>query len=485
MRLAVCALSAVLLSGCSWLGGGSGFNDGFGSSGSSHGAFGANCAPGQAVSYGQVGSAGCVGGAYGVGQGFAGQGFGGQGFAGQGFAGQGFGGQGFAGQGFGGQGFAGQGFAGQGFGGQGFAGQGFTGQGFGGQGFAGQGVAGQGFGGQGFTGQGFAGQGFGATGFGPGAVGAGLTAQGIGGTFNGGNFGTGGVTTLGQAAPFGAAAFGGNVVGSQLTNGQFVNGAAVQNVVGAPIFVPQPFAAPFGVPQLRGVGAALPFGFEVFGGTEFEVGGTLATRREESPSFGGGGRAGAFDDISYSDAFGPGYTIGGATTYDISRNTTLLGQFAFSEKNGRTVDTGSFQSGVFDAAGQFTPDIGSATPRDLNGELGDLRQYTVEAGVRQYVGNNFSPLRPYVAATGGFTYNNDVDLTQTFADDGTVFDQSEFIDNGWRPTAAALAGAEFAVGPRSAIGIESGIRWRDNLDATSDAEDRWSIPLRLRGRVAF
>jgi len=463
MRLAVCALSAVLLSGCSWLGGGgSGFNDGFGAS---SGAYGANCAPGQAISYGQAGAyggAGCVGGAYGVGQGFGGQGFAGQGFAGQGFAGQGFGGQGFAGQGF----------TGQGFGDQGFAGQGFAGQGFGGQGFAAPGFAGQGFGQAGF----------GQTGFGPGAVGAGLTAQGIGGQFNGGNFGTGGVTTLGSAAPFGAAALGGGIVGSQLANGQFVNGAAVQNVVGAPIFVPQPFAQPFGVPQLRGVGAPLPFGFEVFGGTEFDVDGTLATREVISPSFGGGGQAGTFPAVSYSDAFSDGYTIGGAGTFDVSRNTTLLGQFSFSEKNGRTVDTGSFQAGTFNSAGVFTP-IDPA-PRDLEGEFSDLRQYTIEGGVRQYVGGN-TALRPYVGATGGFAYNNDVDLRQTFVADGTVFDDSEFIQSGWRPTASAVAGAELAVGPRSAIGIESGIRWRDNLVANTDADDRWSIPVKLRGRVAF
>ncbi len=408
MRLAVCALSAVLLSGCSWLGGGgSSFSDGFGAS---NGSYGANCAPGQAISYGQYGQdVGCAGGAYGVGQGFAEQGFGGQGFAGQGF---------------------------------------------------------------------------GQAGFGPGAVGAGLAAQGIGGQFNGAGFGGNGVTTLGAAAPFGAAAFGGGVIGSQLNNGQFVNGAAVQNVVGAPIFVPQPFAAPFGVPQLRGVGAALPFGFEVFGGTEFDIGGTLASRKEVSPSFGGGGLAGTFPAVSYSDAFSDGYTLGGAGTFDVSRNTTLIGQASFSQKDGRTVDTGSFQSGTFDSAGVFTPDIGSATPRNLVGEFSDLEQYTLEAGVRQYVGNN-SALRPYVGATGGFTYNNDVDLRQTFVDDGSVFDDSQFIESGWRPTAAGIVGAEMAVGPRSAIGIESGIRWRDNLNANSDADDRWSIPLKLRGRVAF
>ena len=43
-----------------------------------------------------------------------------------------------------------------------------------------------------------------------------------------------------------------------------------------------------------------------------------------------------------------------------------------------------------------------------------------------------------------------------------------------------------AVGQRGAIGIESGIRWTDGLTTESGgADDQWSIPLNLRGRVAF
>jgi len=88
-------------------------------------------------------------------------------------------------------------------------------------------------------------------------------------------------------------------------------------------------------------------------------------------------------------------------------------------------------------------------------------------------------------ATAGFAYNNDVTLTQTYVDDGTLFNEQEFIDSGWRPTAAGVVGAEMAVGPRAAIGVETGLRWRDNLKANSDAEDRISIPVKLRGRLAF
>jgi len=42
-----------------------------------------------------------------------------------------------------------------------------------------------------------------------------------------------------------------------------------------------------------------------------------------------------------------------------------------------------------------------------------------------------------------------------------------------------------ALGHRAAIGVESGIRWRDNLKTNVDSEDRFSIPVKLRGRVSF
>ena len=496
MRLAACALAAVLLSGCSWLGTG-GQSNGFGTSG---GAYGANCAPVQSASYGQYGQQfgqygqvashgggfgfdpSCAGGSYGVAQGYGAQGFGQGGFGQAGFGQGGFG----AG--------AGQGGFGAGVGQAGFGQGGFGQGGFGaGAGQAGFGQAG--FGQAGFGQAGFGQAGFGQGGFGQGVVAPGLAAQGIGGGFGGNTaFANGGVTTLGAGAPFGASTFGGNVVGTQFDNGQFVNGAAVQNVVGAPIFVPQPFAAPFGVPQLRGVGAALPFGFEVFGGTEFDIDGTAFNGRERSPSDPGNGGpstgvAGEFSDADFDDVFSDGYTFGGAATYDISRNTTLIASGAFSNKNGRTVDSGSFQSGTFTTTppdlANFTPDIGSVD-RDLEASFSDLEQYTLEAGVRQYVGNGFG-LRPYVGATGGFTYNNDVDITQTFTDTGEVFSPTtEFIDSGWRPTAAGIVGAELAVGPRAAIGVETGIRWRDGLKGDIvNNDDRFSIPLNLRGRLAF
>ena len=222
-------------------------------------------------------------------------------------------------------------------------------------------------------------------------------------------------------------------------------------------------------------------------GTEFNIGGDLSDARPGGPASGGGGLAAPTPEVSYDDAFGDLYTVGGTAEYDISRDTTLLGTFVYGEADGNSVENfGAFTPGTFDPQGNFTATTGpgSAT-RNLTGEFSDLETYTIEGGVRKYVGYN-NVFRPYVTGKAGARRNNSVTLTQVDVADGSVFNESEFIDSGWNPTAAGLVGAEVAVGQRGAIGIESGIRWTDGLDvAGGGADDQWSIPLNLRGRVAF
>ncbi|MEP3889321.1 MAG: hypothetical protein ABJN69_02570 [Hellea sp.] len=449
MRLAVCALSAVLLSGCSWLGMG-GSNAGYGQAG---GAYGVNCGPTGAGYYNG-------GGAYGA-------------AAGCGAAG----GYGVAGHGFNG---AGAGYGAAGYGGQ--AGYG-AGAGYGAAGYGGQ--AGYG-----------AGAGYGSAGYGAGmgGVGAGLAANGVGGYgangygiqgFQGAYGASGGVTTLGSNAAYGSAVYGQNVVGTQYANGQYVQGAGVQTIQGAPYYVPQPYPAYYGVPQLRGVGAALPFAIEAGIGTEFDIGGDLFGGKEAGPNgtdfASSTGEVGELDAVSYNDAFKKGVSLGGNLAYDVSRNTTLIGGVGYSKRNGQSFENGTFTPGTYDTAGVFTA---SGPVENVTAEYSDLEEWKLEGGVRQYMGYN-PTFRPYVGATGGFTHNNSVNLNQT-SDGATALDfDQEYIDSGWRPTAAGVIGAEMAVGPRAALGVETGIRWRDNLDTVAKSEDRWSIPVSLRGRVAF
>ena len=119
-----------------------------------------------------------------------------------------------------------------------------------------------------------------------------------------------------------------------------------------------------------------------------------------------------------------------------------------------------------------------------------MEQFTLEGGVRQYLGgwnNGVSGLRPYVGATGGFTHNNDVNLTQSSATLMPVGSNVQpYLDSGWAPTASGVIGAEMQVGARTAIGVETGIRWRDDIGSNVvQQEDRWSVPLKLRGRISF
>ncbi|MGJ8558644.1 MAG: hypothetical protein ACSHX3_00265 [Litorimonas sp.] len=419
MRLAILALSAAAISGCSWLGGGSGQQ--MHQTAGCYPAGGAYQQAGYQQSgyqhhYGYAQSAGCRGGVYGGQPSVPGYGSDAYGY-------QYGGGQSFAAQGYGGATQTAQ-----------------------------------------------AGHGYAAGGY------------------------QAGTTTLGASAPYGASVSSQYATGgSQYAGaGQYGQTARVQTVVGAPLYVGQPYP----VPQLRGSaccgaqgyigGGAMPFGVELFAGTEFEASGNLFTKKSVGPPDGDftiGVRVGAINPITYDDAFGATKTIGGALSYDISPNTTVLGSIAHGVAEGQTVNGyTTVQPGTW-VGTTFTPTAGS-TPRSLDGSFTDLETTTLEAGLRHYVGMP-QGLRPYVGATAGFVHNGDVQFTQTYSDDGTYYGEREFIESGWNPTASATLGAELALSPRAGIGVESGIRWRDDMNTAAPSEDRITIPLTFRGRLSF
>jgi len=310
----------------------------------------------------------------------------------------------------------------------------------------------------------------GAGGFGPGGFGTGVAGA--------GGFGAGTVTTLGANAPFGAAVntVQGGIAGTQFAGGQFAGGN-VTTVQGAPIYVGQPYAAYYGVPQLRGAAAALPFALTAGIGTNFDIGGDFFTEKPAGPATTGTGglsagrTVSALDSISYNQAFDSGIRYDLGAEFDVNQDTTLLSRIGYSQADGKRNNIGTVTEG--------------GTTADLFAEFSDLEQYSIEGGVRKYVGGPNVGLRPYVGALGGFVYTDDVDVTQSSTAFAGGDETQQYLDGGWSPTATGVIGAEWQVGPRSAIGIESGIRWQDNGDTNFESKDRWSIPLSLRGRVAF
>jgi len=433
MRLAILALSAAAISGCSWLGGGSSHQAHYAAgcypaSGGGHGYQQA----GYQHHYGYAQGAGCAGGVYGV-------------QSAGGVPGAGYGTDAYGYQYGGGQSFAAQGYGGATV---------YSGA---------TAYAGQSYGPQ----AGYAGGGYAAA----------------------------GATTLTAAAPYGSA-----VSGQYAAAGGYGYSQAggVQTVVGAPIYVPQPYP----VPQLRGSaccggaggggyayngGGAMPFGIEAFGGTEFNVSGDAFTQKPVGPPDGDftiDTRVGGIDPIGYDDAFGETTTFGAALTYDLSQNTTLLGAVSQGTSQGQTVNEyTTVQPGTWDASNVFTPAAGSSA-RAIDGTFSDLKTTTLEAGLRHYVGAP-SGFRPYVGATAGFQHNNSVTFVQTYSDDGSVYGGREFFRSGWSPTASGTVGAELALSPRAALGVESGVRWRDAMNSKDPSQDRISIPLTLRGRLSF
>lgn len=455
MRLAILALSAAALSGCSWLG-------------SAHKAPGVNCAPTAYAGYGQQGAhhygyapsgPGCDGGVYGV-HPHAGHAT----HTGSHYGHAALNAHGHPAPGYGPQAMPFQ------------ASQFQASQFQGGQVHAGAGAA--------MTPSGYP-QGYPQT----------VTTLGASAPYGAA---IGGAGSFAQAGQFGAAQFGagGQFAGVAGANAQF-GGYGGQVIAGAPIYVPQPYPAPYPVPPVNpsvccgtsAGGAAMPVGFEFFGGTEIDAQGDLFTKKSDGPPDGDytiGLRVGDINAISYGDAFGPVKQIGGALAYDLSPTMTVLGSVSYGRAEGQTVENyTTVQPGTWSGTSlggfTFTP---SGTERSLDGTFTDLETATIEGGVRNYVGHNPS-LRPYFGLSGGFTHNNAVTFTQTYSDDGSFYGQRQFIDSGWSPTAAATIGAEMALGPRTAIGFESGVRWRDNMNTAAPSEDRVTIPLTLRGRLAF
>jgi len=311
--------------------------------------------------------------------------------------------------------------------------------------------------------------GCGGSGFGQGY---GQMGQGYGQMGQGYGSGFGQTTTLGMGASYGSAI--GGAPGS------------VQTVQGSPVYVPEPYPAYYNatpapvqyaapqpyVPAYYG-GGANPWGLELAIGTDFDFGGDFVPAKPGGP-FAGTGSLSPTVAVGYDDAFGQALHYEAAATYDLNPHTTLLGQLGYSKAEGKSVLKGTVSDGL-------------GKVEDIYGNFTDLKQLRVEAGLRKYMGPAHGHgMRSYVTGLAGMVKTDDVTLTQSSATlvDPTIYTET-YLDGGWKPTAAGLVGAEWAVGHKSAIGVETGLRWTKNSDTNLASEDRWTIPVRLRGRVSF
>ena len=171
--------------------------------------------------------------------------------------------------------------------------------------------------------------------------------------------------------------------------------------------------------------------------------------------------------------------------------------------------------GTFITAGAPTPfntlfpDVDVAT---VTLTANDLQRTNLEVGGRYYFKDAFSnhlerPLTPFVSAAAGASHYNALEvgaqarellLTDYFENALTGAATSNFsnersasaqtvLEEGWVPTGALTVGAEWQVTPKSSLSLETGVRFEGARDVTGGGEtDSFiAIPLTLRGSIGF
>ncbi|GHA88528.1 hypothetical protein GCM10009069_09350 [Algimonas arctica] len=172
-------------------------------------------------------------------------------------------------------------------------------------------------------------------------------------------------------------------------------------------------------------------------------------------------------DVGYQDAFKPGYRASIGIARDFRPNTTVMAKGFYSQAEGED-------------------DVVIATNGGGNvlADFSDYTSYGAELGLRQYLSPAQTRLRPFVGATVGAAFVED--LSVSTGGPSTVIN-----DAGWTATASATGGFEMPLSPTASLALESGIRWSDAQDRSAfgatlgDDNSRLSVPVTLRGRFRF
>jgi hypothetical protein len=173
-------------------------------------------------------------------------------------------------------------------------------------------------------------------------------------------------------------------------------------------------------------------------------------------------------EVGYADAFKPGYRASVGLARDYRPNTTVMAK-------------GFYKS----AEGEDGVTIATNGGGNVTANFSDYESYGAEVGLRQYLSPAQTRLRPFVGATVGATYIDDISIDNG----GPAFLLNEA---GWSATASATGGFEMPISQTASLALESGIRWEGSQDRAAAAtpgfgEDnsRLSVPVTLRGRFRF
>lgn len=195
--------------------------------------------------------------------------------------------------------------------------------------------------------------------------------------------------------------------------------------------------------------------------------------------------------VKMKDAYDAGmrYELGGSYALNPNRKVTLMANYSKAE--GKDVAFGTLAG----------PPVNT-----LRGTASDYESYGVEAGLRQYFRFQRAPIvgsiRPYVEAKAGASKVKDITISNLRDNGGAVNGgTAAFYDGKWVPTGAGIIGIEAPVFKRATLALETGIRYRGELDSNTtdfgagggvslltglnNGSENWSVPVTLRGRYRF
>ncbi len=231
----------------------------------------------------------------------------------------------------------------------------------------------------------------------------------------------------------------------------------------------------------------------VYGGADFPVGGTahdganapIADLGTLNPALAGTPATLQIQRRSQKDVFGTGWTVGGELAYAVSDSGEILLTGRYTKANGKLLNVGGAAAGA---------PVNATLP--VFGDFGDYKTYSAELGYRQYLGSG-GGITPFVAARAGLTRISGLSATLTVPDANITLSNVPFSDGSWVVSGGLDAGLSIPLGARASIIPEVGLQYvggaKGNdaslgglgLGAINDKGERWSVPVRVRLKVAL
>ncbi len=179
---------------------------------------------------------------------------------------------------------------------------------------------------------------------------------------------------------------------------------------------------------------------------------------------------------SYGDVFGSGFYWQASLGYAVRPNAEVRVTAGF---------TGN---------GADRLQVGTVAGLQLNAEFQDYQAFGMDVGYRQYFGSR--PLRPFVAATVGFTRVEAIDATLTVPAAGVTLSDVPFYADSTVPSFGIGGGVQMDLSETFAIQAGADLRWHGGLEQNeglsgtglqgiNDDSARWALPITAGVTVRF